>query len=50
MIDHITLRVSNYRTSQDLEKGSLALLCQNRLPPIPRRAQQEHPGLPYLMP
>jgi len=34
--DTITLRVSNYRTLADLEKGSLALLCQNRLPPIPR--------------
>ena len=34
--DTITLRVSNYRTASDLEKGSLALLCQNRLPPIPR--------------
>ena len=34
--DTITLRVSNYRTVADLDKGSLALLCQNRLPPIPR--------------
>jgi Flp pilus assembly CpaF family ATPase len=34
--DTITLRVSNYRTAADLEKGSLALLCQSRLPPIPR--------------
>jgi Flp pilus assembly CpaF family ATPase len=34
--DTITLRISNYRTNADLEEGSLALLCQNRLPPIPR--------------
>ena len=34
----ITLRISNYRTADDLEKGSLALLCQNRLPPVPRPA------------
>ena len=34
--DTITLRISNYRTTADLEKGSLALLCRNRLPPIPR--------------
>ena len=34
--DTITLRISNYRTAADLEQGSLALLCQNRLPPIPR--------------
>ena len=34
--DTITLRVSNYRTESDLTQGSLALLCQNRLPPIPR--------------
>jgi len=36
--DVITLRISNYRTAHDLEKGSLALLCQNRLPPVPRPA------------
>ena len=34
--DTITLRVSNYRTTGDLQEGSLALLCQKRLPPIPR--------------
>ncbi|MEI2737117.1 MAG: hypothetical protein V9G24_21670 [Rhodoblastus sp.] len=34
--DTITLRVSNYRTASDLTQGSLALLCQNRLPPVPR--------------
>lgn len=34
--DTITLRVSNYRTTSDLEHGSLAMLCQKRLPPIPR--------------
>ncbi|MBI3175219.1 MAG: type II/IV secretion system ATPase subunit [Chloroflexi bacterium] len=34
--DTITLRISNYRTAADLSQGSLALLCQNRLPPIPR--------------
>jgi Flp pilus assembly CpaF family ATPase len=34
--DTITLRISNYRTASDLTHGSLALLCQNRLPPIPR--------------
>ena len=31
--DVITLRISNYRTMHDIEKGILALLCQNRLPP-----------------
>src|SRR5512143_600600 len=34
--DTITLRVSNYRTASDLEHGSLAMLCQKRLPPVPR--------------
>jgi type IV secretory pathway ATPase VirB11/archaellum biosynthesis ATPase len=34
--DTITLRISNYRTASDLTQGSLATLCQNRLPPIPR--------------
>ncbi len=34
--DTITLRISNYRTAADLSHGSLALLCQKRLPPIPR--------------
>ncbi|HPO87279.1 MAG TPA: ATPase, T2SS/T4P/T4SS family [Candidatus Hydrogenedentes bacterium] len=34
--DTITLRVSNYRTATDLQSGSLALLCQTRLPPVPR--------------
>jgi Flp pilus assembly CpaF family ATPase len=34
--DTITLRVSNYRTENDLQQGSLALLCQRRLPPITR--------------
>jgi Flp pilus assembly CpaF family ATPase len=34
--DTITLRISNYRTALDLEQGSLAALCQNRLPPITR--------------
>ncbi len=34
--DTITLRVSNYRTAEDLLEGSLALLCQSRLPPVPR--------------
>jgi len=34
--DTITLRISNYRTAADLSQGSLTLLCQNRLPPIPR--------------
>ncbi len=34
--DTITLRISNYRTASDLEQGSLAMLCQNRLPPVPR--------------
>lgn len=32
--DVITLRVSNYRTAADLERGSLAQLCQSRLPPV----------------
>ena len=32
--DTITLRISNYRTVDDLTQGSLAALCQNRLPPI----------------
>jgi type IV secretory pathway ATPase VirB11/archaellum biosynthesis ATPase len=34
--DTITLRISNYRTADDLTQGSLAVLCQNRLPPIAR--------------
>ena len=34
--DTITLRISNYRTVDDLTQGSLAALCQNRLPPIAR--------------
>lgn len=34
--DTITLRVSNYRSARDLESGSLALLCQKRLPPVVR--------------
>jgi type IV secretory pathway ATPase VirB11/archaellum biosynthesis ATPase len=34
--DTITLRVSNYRTASDITMGSLALLCQNRLPSVPR--------------
>lgn len=36
--DVITLRVSNYRTQADLERGNLAALCSNRLPPIERPA------------
>ena len=34
--DSITLRISNYRTQDDLQTGSLAGLCQNRLPPVSR--------------
>lgn len=34
--DTITLRISNYRTREDLEQGSLATLCQGRLPPVER--------------
>lgn len=36
--DTITLRVSNYRSARDLdlESGSMALLCQKRLPPVVR--------------
>jgi len=34
--DTITLRVSNYRTQDDLKVGSLAFLCQNHLPPVKR--------------
>ncbi len=34
--DTITLRVSNYRTASDLEKGGLAALCRSRLPPVQR--------------
>ena len=34
--DTITLRISNYRTAADLTQGSLAMLCQKRLPPVPR--------------
>jgi type IV secretory pathway ATPase VirB11/archaellum biosynthesis ATPase len=34
--DTITLRISNYRTRDDLEHGSLAALCQGRLPPVVR--------------
>lgn len=32
--DTITLRISNYRTAMDVEEGSLAQLCERRLPPI----------------
>src|SRR5512139_830778 len=34
--DTITLRISNYRTASDLTLGSLAMLCEKRLPPVPR--------------
>lgn len=34
--DTITLRISNYRTQNDLQTGSLASLCRKRLPPISR--------------
>lgn len=34
--DTITLRVSNYRTKDDLALGSLATLCEGRLPPVER--------------
>jgi type IV secretory pathway ATPase VirB11/archaellum biosynthesis ATPase len=34
--DTITLRISSYRTKEDLNKGSLATLCEGRLPPVPR--------------
>jgi Flp pilus assembly CpaF family ATPase len=34
--DTITLRISNYRTASDLTQGSLSMLCQKRLPPVPR--------------
>jgi type IV secretory pathway ATPase VirB11/archaellum biosynthesis ATPase len=34
--DTITLRISNYRTASDLTQGSLGMLCQKRLPPVPR--------------
>ncbi|MBI5933812.1 MAG: type II/IV secretion system ATPase subunit [Chloroflexi bacterium] len=34
--DTITLRISNYRSASDLTQGSLSLLCQTRLPPVPR--------------
>jgi len=36
--DTITLRISNYRTRDDLQQGSLATLCQERLPPVARPA------------
>jgi Flp pilus assembly CpaF family ATPase len=34
--DTITLRVSSYRTVEDLRQGSLSTLCQKRLPPVSR--------------
>jgi len=35
--DTITLRISNYRTGEDIQKkGNLALLCSSRLPAITR--------------
>ncbi|MGD2156078.1 MAG: ATPase, T2SS/T4P/T4SS family [Anaerolineales bacterium] len=34
--DTITLRVSSYRTKDELRQGSLATLCQRRLPPVKR--------------
>lgn len=36
--DVITLRLSNYRTANDLRTGSLATLCRNHLPPVTRPA------------
>lgn len=43
--DIITLRISSYRTRDDLEGGSLASLCQGRLPPVARPTfiPQEYP-------
>jgi pilus assembly protein CpaF len=34
--DTITLRVNNYRTEVEVKGGSLALLCESRLPAVPR--------------
>lgn len=34
--DTITLRVSDYRTGEDVKGGNLALLCSSRLPAVPR--------------
>lgn len=34
--DLVTMRVARRRTKADIEKGNLSLLCQGRLPPIPR--------------
>jgi type IV secretory pathway ATPase VirB11/archaellum biosynthesis ATPase len=36
--DTITLRISSYRTPDDLEQGSLGPLCQGRLAPVARPA------------
>lgn len=32
--DYITLRISNYRATADLQTGHLATLCQHHLPPV----------------
>lgn len=43
--DTITLRISSYRSSADLAQGSLASLCEKRLPPVerPRFSPKEFP-------
>jgi len=38
--DTITLRVSKYNTSSTNQAGGLAILCENRLPPVSRPAFQ----------
>jgi len=42
--DTITLRISNYRTGEDIQKkGNLALLCSSRLPAITRPVFRPYP-------
>ena len=36
--DHITMRVSNYRSTSGKKGENLGLLCQSRLPPVPQPA------------
>jgi Flp pilus assembly CpaF family ATPase len=34
----VTIRISNFRERLDSQQANLALLCESRLPPVPRRA------------
>ena len=36
----VTIRVSNFREREDAGKSNLGMLCEHRLPPVPRKAFQ----------